>query len=295
MVCSDKFCRFAPGIMMMEIVTIFFPIFDVYKSRSQLRLAFNTIKEWEKKHPGGPSTIDSHSGKHTSSSISLNEKKPGSTVTSMSSRRGPIYAMATFEKCLATNAIPLLHFAAFQEFTGENIVFLMQVRDWRDVWKQAQQGLGSISGQIKQELFSTAVSIYTTRIHDTANFPINIEGKIRSQLDSIFGPAVGDLGKNLMDNVVDPFSYQSCGDLELAKLHRRSGPLRDVDSASQENILSSAQKRSTVEHCDLDSTMLPKGFDEHVFDAAEKSVKYMVLTNTWPKFVDWSKEQDIWV
>jgi hypothetical protein len=27
------------------------------------------------------------------------------------------------------------------------------------------------------------------------------------------------------------------------------------------------------------------GFDEHVFDQAEKSIKYLVLTNTWQKFV----------
>ena len=28
------------------------------------------------------------------------------------------------------------------------------------------------------------------------------------------------------------------------------------------------------------------GFDEHVFDDAEASIKYLVLTNTWRKFVD---------
>ncbi|KAG7144684.1 hypothetical protein HYQ46_006575 [Verticillium longisporum] len=30
---------------------------------------------------------------------------------------------------------------------------------------------------------------------------------------------------------------------------------------------------------------IPDGFDETVFDDAETSIKYLVLTNTWPKFV----------
>ena len=30
---------------------------------------------------------------------------------------------------------------------------------------------------------------------------------------------------------------------------------------------------------------IPDEFDETVFDDAEKSIKYLVLTNTWPKFV----------
>lgn len=30
---------------------------------------------------------------------------------------------------------------------------------------------------------------------------------------------------------------------------------------------------------------IPSGFDRSVFDDAERSIKYLVLTNTWPKFV----------
>jgi hypothetical protein len=37
---------------------------------------------------------------------------------------------------------------------------------------------------------------------------------------------------------------------------------------------------------------IPDNFDEHIFDEAETSVKYMVITNTWPKFVDLCKEHD---
>ena len=30
---------------------------------------------------------------------------------------------------------------------------------------------------------------------------------------------------------------------------------------------------------------IPDEFDETIFDEAEKEIKYLVLTNTWPKFV----------
>lgn len=34
---------------------------------------------------------------------------------------------------------------------------------------------------------------------------------------------------------------------------------------------------------------IPDSFNEMVFDAAEKEIKYLVLTNTWPKFVQVSR------
>jgi hypothetical protein len=34
---------------------------------------------------------------------------------------------------------------------------------------------------------------------------------------------------------------------------------------------------------------VPDTFNELVFDAAEKEIKYLVLTNTWPKFVNVSR------
>ena len=30
---------------------------------------------------------------------------------------------------------------------------------------------------------------------------------------------------------------------------------------------------------------IPADFDASIFDAAEASIKYLVLTNTWPKFI----------
>jgi hypothetical protein len=30
---------------------------------------------------------------------------------------------------------------------------------------------------------------------------------------------------------------------------------------------------------------IPADFDSSIFDAAEASIKYLVLTNTWPKFI----------
>lgn len=40
-----------------------------------------------------------------------------------------------------------------------------------------------------------------------------------------------------------------------------------------------------------EEAVIPPGFGENVFDDALKSIEYLVLTNTWPKFVKHSRGQ----
>jgi hypothetical protein len=208
-----------------------------------------------------------------------------------------MYTMAALEKALTVNPHPLLEFAASREFTGENIVFLMQVRDWRAAWNRAIRDFGTVTGQVKYRLFNIAVEIFATSVHSkTAEFPINVGGKIRSSLETVFGPAVVGVSR-LDENIVDPFNRYSLRNIGfeppkplVSKFDYAE--LRDSQSngnaaGSQVSIVPSSKNDLDVilevPECEAD---IPDGFDQHIFDEAETSVKYMVITNTWPKFVD---------
>jgi hypothetical protein len=279
----------------MQTAAIFFPIFEAYRSRAQLRTTLAAVKSWEEKRK----SIESHTGYSslTKNNSFVSRDKCSSAATSVSSRRREMYTMAALEKALTVNPQPLLEFAASREFTGENIVFLMQVRDWRAAWNRAMRDFGTVTGQVKYRLFNIAVEIFATSVHTkTAEFPINVGAKIRSNLETVFGPAV--VGTNrLDDNIVDPFNRYSLRNIGVEPpTHLASRfdyeKLRDSQfssnaARSQESIVPSSKTDLDViveiPECEAD---VPDGFDQHIFDEAEASVKYMVVTNTWPKFVD---------
>ena len=295
-------CRLAPGIIAMQGASVFFPIFEAYRSRAQLRSTLAAVKKWEEKRKSGESSTG-YSGSTQNDSF-YGEHKPDSTTTSVSSRRREMYTMAALDKALAVNPTPLLHFAATKEFTGENIVFLMQVRDWRAAWNRAIRDFGTVTGQVKYRLFNIAVEIYATSVSTkTADFPVNVESKIRSSLEAMFGPAVIGM-KHLEENIVDPFNHHSFGSIGLeppkppqSKLdYDFTEPRIDSNhtaSESQENFIPSVKgDLDVIPEAPESAADIPSSFDEYVFAEAEASVKYMVITNTWPKFVDSCKEHE---
>ncbi len=279
----------------MQAVTIFFPIFEAYKSKQQMRKTLDIIRTWEEKKLGDESTLSSGSTKHNSF---FSAKKPASASTTMSRSSREMYTMAALEKALVMNPIPLLQFAATKDFTGENIVFLIQVRDWHAAWNRAPRYINEVTAKAKAQLFGKAIEIYASSIYNkTAEFPINIEHKVRADLDAVFGVAVADMKPRFSDNVVDPFNDKSI-ELETTKGFRR--PLeREVSSdsgptlwESQESILPSTKEFIFEPHPCVQPIELaiPGGFNEKVFDAAERSIKYLVVTNTWQKFVESHKD-----
>ena len=286
----------------MQAATVFFPIFEAYRSRAQLRSTLAAVKSWEEKRKSSESSTG-YSGSTQNNSF-YSDNKPTSTMTSTSSRRREMYTMAALDKALAVNPTPLLLFAATKEFTGENIVFLMQVRDWRAAWNRAARDFGAVTGQVKYRLFNIAVEIFATSIHTkTADFPINVESKIRTKLEAMFGPAVVGI-RHLEQNIVDPFNHHSFGSIGLEPTKSPQsdvngiGEFRGVDSYrtasdSQEHFLPPGKgDLDVIPEAPETAADIPASFDEHAFDEAETSIKYMVITNTWPKFVDSSREHD---
>ncbi|KAH0536572.1 hypothetical protein FGG08_006556 [Glutinoglossum americanum] len=251
---------FAPGLMMMESVSIFFPLIEIYQSKKFHVSTRAAIDEWEKKRQGlgtADSSARTISTSHTSSST---RKRPD------------MYSMQALEKCLATDPTELLRFAAMKEFTGENIVFLTQVRDWKAGWLRLAKK-GSLTTEARLQLFNEGADIFAQTVSlQTSPFPVNLESKAYFNLERMFGQRAGTSSSNDSD-IITPFARQFASDSQ--SFSNLSVPSQHK-SNSQEYIVSLPAWEQPI----------PEGFNEHVFDSAEKSVRYMVFTNTWAKFCD---------
>lgn len=287
----------APGIIVMQVVTVFFPIYEAYASRAHMRTTMDLLKQWEEK------------GADAAPSLTSDNTGNASVVT----RNSKVYSMAALEKALVVNPLPLLHFAATKDFTAENIIFLMRVREWRQAYTTAPRQFNNIdlTPDAQNLLFCMAVDIYTTCVHDaTSEFPINIDHSIRMSLDSLFGPAIpGSKQRNSGES-----ESRSPWDIDMDSFEK--GPIqaevqritlsRETSDDSVQSIWSSKIKsvkthviKTSSPHEDERPIFAPHpataplgavrarirpGFDGSVFDEAESSIKYLVLTNTWRKF-----------
>ena len=211
--------------------------------------------------------------------------------------------MAALEKTLAVNPTPLLYFAAKQDFTAENVIFLIHVKRWRDAWKTAprERNTGEVTEQARAKLFRMAVDMYMADLYEqTADFPINVESAIRKSMDNTFGPAVPG-GKRLDSSTWDNVDAENVAfgvappmDLDQIADSQQSpwGDERSVDEA--ESPVSPMEETTNgivfetnpcVAPLGPARARIPQDFHQGIFDAAEASIKYLVLTNTWCRFV----------
>lgn len=206
--------------------------------------------------------------------------------------------MNALEKALQTNPTPLLLYAALKDFSGENISFLNHVREWKTTWNASSDHftvlkkpqVKKLEGDfLRRQQFDKAVRIYASFVGvEYSDFPINLSSTHRNELGILFDSATSLVSAHVHDNSATPFD-----DLEGS-----SWP--DVASLastcnSTEEIIPRQGARSTGSHNSVGLVYLdprlpadvtiPATFGPHAFDHAEESIKYMVLTNTWPKFV----------
>jgi hypothetical protein len=271
--------------MVMQAVTIFFPIYECYKSRVDARNVLGILQEWEEKRDA--SALGSSSGKLTKSS----ESSTGS------SKSIEMYGMSALENVLATDSHALLQFAATKDFTAENIIFLQQLRAWRTAWQHGAQEQTNLSDQTRAQLLHMAVEIYAEFVNEkTAEFPINIEGPIRARLDAVFEHAVIASKRRSNENLIDPWNAAAPSNISEAdtlKQYAVSSSIHETNSSSSEALSfdTSEDKNGILTSIICEPEDAFDCVDVHVFNAAEKSIKYLVLTNTWRKFVDAIREQ----
>lgn len=162
------------------------------------------------------------------------------------------------------------------------------MRNFRKKWgslgrKGDLDGDGGSSGEIvlstaqRRQMFNEASLIFFTLVNPfTAETPINIEYKIFRTLQNTFAnvefdPYMPEKPRSTQrapqppvpkDNVVCP--WEDVFDRPTS-----------IDSTGSE-ASSSMSARNIV----------PSDFGEDVFDAAFESIKYLVFTNTWPRYVE---------
>lgn len=241
---------------MMEFVTIFFPLLGVYKSSRERKATSAAIIEWEKKGhdlESRPSVLLQNSSNEDTEHQSKNEK----------------CNMQALERALEIHARELLEFAATKQFTGENIVFLTRVRAWKDRWNRAALAKTPMPLETKNKLYEAGKEIFDRNISlHTSQFPVNLESKIYSKLEGLFGSTVS----SSPSSIITPFTelWAVTGQRES-----RAGfeDITRVDDGTKPGPL--AETLATL-----------YAFDGQVFDLAERSIKYMVFTNTWARFLE---------
>ncbi|KAI9818336.1 MAG: hypothetical protein M1826_001398 [Phylliscum demangeonii] len=267
---------FAPGIMMMEFVTIFFPLMEAYRARYRRKITIPALEEWEKTRAAAAAAA---------ASMSCDSLKHSSTLSQETTGRRDAYSMQALEKTLATDATDLLQFAATKEFTGENIVFLTQVRDWKRLWAQAGLAQADLSLDARRRMYHHGAEIFFSSVcMQTAHFPVNIEGRIYSGLERVFSlPSRAAVHKADVAPFADDitrFSGMSAAK-EARSLPAPSAPIRTTPTDEEAGVARLATTTTTT-----NDLSIPADFNGAVFDRAEASVKYMVFTNTWVRYVD---------
>jgi hypothetical protein len=174
------------------------------------------------------------------------------------------------ELSIEQNIEPLIVWAATKEFTAENAIFIREVRNWRKKWSS----LKVVSTSQRRQMYNEASLIYFTLINPfTAETPINIEYKIFKVLQNLFAGLE-----------YDPYMPRSQTPEDI-----KSPVIREnVICPWEETLSRPASIQSDVTSISSSSTgsIIPSEFTEDIFNAAYESIKYLIFTNTWPRYVD---------
>ena len=299
--------RLVPSLMAMEIITLGFPLYQIYKHKRAARETTRALVDFD--HKRFKSCDDST----VAASLS---------TRSTNSKRGKMHSMESLDECLASNHDGLQVYASCVELNGENVIFLTKVLKFETSCMQAFYVTCKSSSDFSRArtaMFRVGLSIFVSLVHSrTASYPVNIESNIYNRLDAIFGPATALVAIRTpsrsssittgASSSVTPWDYHAspdgaapCGDefsfpmhpigsggMSTPRYHKNSG-----NESSEHIMVSEANNDRLPEGLrgsdPLEGVKVPGDFDERVFEAAFKSVKYMVWTETWQRYVNWKR------
>ncbi|GKT41570.1 uncharacterized protein ColSpa_01751 [Colletotrichum spaethianum] len=270
--CTARICL---SITFIEVFAIFVPCWQVLKHKSLQQETLESIALWEAKNKsrnGSDSIITDSTKVGSDASITW---KSLVQLEKDTSQADSVYTMGALEYVLEKNPEPLRKFSALRDFSGENIAFLSAVGEWKASIPRgpdAQQR----SSELTRERFNRALRIYTEFISPHhAEFQINIASQDLKRLETVFENAARILYGYKTERFFDPVV-----------------PFEDVTwgpESSSGNSDKGTWSRDGRGDCITDRVQywgeIPEAFNADVFDNAETSIKYLVLTNTWPKFV----------
>jgi hypothetical protein len=259
----------------MEAVTIFIPCYELVISRKQRNRILEELQAWHEKKAAGDD-LDAGASRSQSEVSHVSEA----------------YSRKALERCLVEDSRALLRFAAAKEFSGENIIFLNYVRDWKASWKISESKTESQSHRL--HLFKIAVEIYAVCVDlKTAQFPINIESRIYSDLTEMFGEAAQLIGQSVSREAVTCTYGNVPGSYNMPTHRKKLSTVITVEEDTQALCLDAYRQSQSIVDIEPrvpDSVVVPPNFTIRAFDQAESSVKNLVSTNTWPKFINSSSD-----
>lgn len=268
--------------MFIEISSIFLPCWQAIRHQALQQETLDIIAAWESRN----TTLDSNSlgaatlrkkARHESSFFEKATKWSASTSSTTWSDNSSLLNMSALERTLDSNPGPLRDFSALNDFSGENIAFLEAVAEWKSTF----------STENVRNQFIRALGIYHEFISPHyAEFPINISFQEMAQLEATFEKAARVIyGDTQVNSPATSFTPGSDWPMETIVAKRSYGS-EVVDSPDN----STRELRSSLKHVSYWGE-IPVGFSAQIFDQAERSIKYLVLTNTWPKFLSWKSSE----
>ncbi|KAH7376708.1 hypothetical protein B0T11DRAFT_272810 [Plectosphaerella cucumerina] len=306
----------AVSIMLLEIFTVFIPCWQVFRHQSLHQETLDLIAQWESdrlnSNAGSGKSVVTTSTRtmivERDGFVTWRQVGEGDGVVAGNRSRSfdkrvagsGLLTMNALEYALKKNPDPLQHFSALKDFSGENIAFLTAVSRWKTAMRAGNvaaytaedcHGISQVVASSterrrrqqqdqEREQFNQALRIYTDYVsRSDAEFSINISSTDLRKMEGVFEEAARHVhGDNRAGNAAGgatPFDDWT-------------GPRRPCSPSGGSDkgiVLAAADSSSTLGDGGYYWGEIPEGFDETVFDDAEMSIKYLVLTNTWPKFV----------
>ncbi|KKY37978.1 hypothetical protein UCDDA912_g02007 [Diaporthe ampelina] len=189
-------------------------------------------------------------------------------------------SMGALEYVLERNPDRLRQFSALNDFSGENVAFLTAVAEWRTRYRTVGKG------EAAREAYNKALHIYADFISPKdAEFPINISFQVKTGLEAMFEKAARVLygERGLANSPATPFAPGADWPRGEPAAARPSHASERPMIGSRSNSDADVELRALTDRVAFWGDV-PAEFDATVFDKAETSIKYLVLTNTWPKF-----------
>ncbi|KAM6506374.1 hypothetical protein FSOLCH5_013359 [Fusarium solani] len=275
----------ALSIILLEIFTVFFPCYEVIQHQTLRQETLDSIAQWQL----NKRVVDRGARSMVTGSTTV----AGSALTSWSkdsksSGSGEsILTMEALEYVLKRDPEPLQQFSTLRDFSGENIAFLRAVAEWKSSLPAAVRDPEKIKDASIQELvrerYNSALRIYTNFVSSyDAKFQINLSSQDLRKLEVVFESSARILyGEERQIDPATPFdSFQMT--LTKAKSSAASAHGSEAGIMQTESINNDS---GSISDKALYWGDIPEGFNATIFDDAEGSIKYLVLTNTWPKFV----------
>ena len=268
----------------MELVTIIFPIIAMFKHDKTTREVKQALEDFDFKKANY-------------------ETGSTSTPSTGSKRSGRMYSMDSLDECLEYNYDGFQIYAACIELSSENIVFLVKVLQFKKVWDAtfSNTTIYAIStdyARARIAMFRIALSIYVTLVHaDTASYPINIESPVYAKLESIFGAATALVATTRRNSISStPSSAVTPWDEPPAPtpinenefpMHVMPSRLHSGSNDSSDNIMrleGPIDPNDPLAHFDV-----PDDFNDFVFDKAFRSIRYMVWSESYQRYMAWKR------